>query len=378
MVNPINPENTSTLLTTRRIESLWNVLGKFDINKADKKLDKTEISIFNEKIKSAMGSDGELSAEELNKLAKELNVSSEDLKEAITIVGADVLADNIYAVEHGPFFERADTTKNKMLEQLKYINKNNVVEVFQYFNEAHSRGRGVSHLSVALQKTITNQAELNKQYDRLEQMLVQRAEELNLDLSYLDEQYHNGKGTKSDILIDMARQLSLNNEGTARARYRTNTEGSYAIRTADKKQMMSTAQKYGLEPTDDLYGNGILGDSPSVALSSDAAKILKVVNKMLADPDKASRLRSCVVKYKNYLAVTEFDRNTVNTAPETNLIPYTDPKSKDRSTIGDGDMTIFVHFIQTSLRSDNKSVSKMSEEDLERYIIRFYKRTYGF
>lgn len=373
----ITPDSTGGLA-----DSLWHIFECVDEN-YDQKLNVKEISIFNKKVQEYAAKDGdksELSEDEARMLAENFGIKNTPAMKSLGLTNVDIvkmimsytsseaMIKNIGEALHGKWYNFGFAQPNK--------------ELFEaLFNELNETNIGYvwGNYPTSLSKDILlfyPENEATKFIDEAFQIMKNKADMKGVKIDTLTNQYSNTKDVekKAAVIEEMASRIYTADIALMCVLKKANVDKlTYKdISNESKTKIENIATKAGAPITDDLYGDGVLGNTKTVNSSKmqlPAMKILPVLNKVLSNPNLKERAQACVRKEGNYLVVNFPNDKGYQVLAEEYLADERGRTIQD-GVIGDGDMSNFVITIYDKLIQDGKQDLLKNEKALEQYIIK--------
>ena len=369
--------NSITVDKNYRNENIWSVYKSFDTNK-NNKLENNEITGFNNIVKQYAGDDV-LDENEQVKLAAKLGVSVQELVKGISLLDADIIALSISNSLHPGIFGKTDTDTAKTI--INKINKNNVGEVWTQYQSSVDNKLSIAKAFIvkdtSLAKDILDNysfAEAKSMLKKVMTAMVEKAKELGINVNTLIQKYNNGIRNQDKKEIDAAMR-----ETAARLDYAVRLSIAADVQCEkithpklsrkNLAKMAELARQAGAPVTKDIAGDGVLGNTKSVALNEKAKVVLDVVNELLKNPETKEQLQACVRKEKHCLSVNFPNRAEDFTNTENGLI--TTNTMKD-SVVGDGDMTILVYGIINTMEIEQFK-SYNNKEAVKEFILKQFQ-----
>lgn len=359
-----------------RNEPIWHVLKNFDTNQ-NEKLETIEINDFIKTILKFAGEDKVLNNDEVKQLAVSMDVSEQDLKKAITLLSSDILADNLISTFNVAMMKKVDTKKAE--ELLAQIDKNNVSEVWDYYQSMIDNKN--SFLGFLVRDTsLANDILENYSYKdaakllkKLVTVMYQAAKERGIDVSNLIKNYNTAllKGDKKGIdaaIRELSSRLNYNTRMNKDINNHIALMNGAKINNTNLEHLKSMSQKSNIEITDDIIGDGVLGNTPSKALTEEGRVILNAINELMQDETMKEKINACFTKKDNCFEAYFPNANAFVTLTEYGLVTEDVVKN---GVIGDGDMSFLVYSIQRYMTVNKDNLENI--QDIKQYIQDLFK-----
>ncbi len=373
----IMPDSTGALE-----DSLWHIFECVDEN-YDQKLSGKEISIFNKKIQEYAAKDGnksELSEEEVKMLAENYGIKNTSAMKSLGLTNVDIIKMIMSYTSSEAMIKNMGESLHGKWYNFGFVqpNKEKFEALFNELNEANI-GYVWGNYPTSLSKDILlfyTENEATKFFDEAFQIMKNKADMKCVKIDTLINQYSNTKDVqkKAAVIEEMSSRIYTADVALMCVLKKANVDKlTYKdISNESKTKIENIATKVGAPITDDLYGDGVLGNTKSVNSSKmqlPAMKILPVLNKVLSNPNLKERAQACVRKEGNYLVVNFPNDKGYQVLAEEYLADERGRTIQD-GVIGDGDMSNFVITIYDKLNQDGKQDLLKNEKALEQYIIK--------
>lgn len=359
-------------------ESFWGSVFSAINKDGNNKLSTDEINDFLGQLKTAAGTDNVLQENELEDFAKKLKVSFEDLKKAVSNLSGAMLANNIDKAI--PAWYDSDIKKPDVLEDIinNKIDQDNIVSVLNHYNAKDKN---------SISEEIINNFEQEKAVklmDKLVGDLSIAVKKEDLSINVLLEKYNNAKANNnlqemSDAFEDMEEYLhyraiskNLINEhmkithtiDTTRGDITMNIKGP--LSTVNDVILKFLAWKNDAPITNDLKGDGIVGNSISKATTEEGLIILEALQELLQDAAFNEKLHACFSKDldKHCFSLYWPKDKAYFCSTENGLVKQDEV---NKGTIGDGDMSIVVTATINRLKSERENIT--DKEQMKQYLL---------
>ena len=358
---------------TYRSEDIWHVYKSFNKN-GDKIMDAREIESFQKTVKQFAG-DNVLDNDEQTRLAAKLGVSVDELAKAIRLLDADVIALSLSQTLES---KSNNATSSKLINK---INEDNVTEIWTQYqssiDDKNSFLRLFMRKDSSLAKDILDnypkneaKAMLNKVFNAM----VQHAREENINISTLVAKYRKALNNFKAEDIDAAmREIASRLDGAVRSSLSAdvmNKKITYPkLSNKNLAKMEYIAKIHKVQVTEDIAGDGVLGNTPSAATNRNAKVVLDAVNELMKNPKVKEQLSSRVRKEKNCIIVNLPNRAENSILTENGLVTT---NAMTQSTVGDGDMTMFTYTILSNMQKD-KFNDFNNKDAVKEYILNLFQ-----
>lgn len=366
-----------------RNSTVWSVYAKFDTN-GNEKLEANEVEKFNSFIQTTAGNDGIIDSEELKKAAGSLGVSVGDLQKAASLLSSDVIADNLIENFAPRVFGSADKENGAKL--IRKIDKNNVSEIWsQYQSLVDKRNSkfGILLKDTSLAKDILDNYSFSESAKLLKQIveaMYSSAREQNIEIKTLVQDYNTALKNQDKKGMDAAiREMGARLNYAVRMDDRIN---EHLAKMGDNPKMNNKnlskakeiAAQYSASVTEDIVGNGKLGDTPSKAVTNEGKVILDALNVLLANTRTREKIQACMKKDKDCFNVYFPNANVCHSSTEYGLITE---NYIQNGVVGDGDMTLLVAAIMR--RAELENVTLRNSNEAQKYIYELFNpELFGF
>ena len=382
MVGPIKIQSTNTNVNFDnkkeysvkkyfQQDANWDVFKVFDKNN-NGKIDSKAIERLNTIITDYAGEDKVLDSEEAQELAGKLEVSEKELYKALNVLSSDLVA-----IELAEALSEKTTDKEKARKLIGNINKQNIAEIWQHYQNTVDDNNAFLGMFIKNRTSLSN--DILKNYPVKEARLMLKnivtsmhasGKAYGIDLTNLVTQYNNALKRcdykqMDSVVKEMGSRLNTQERIIANNNKYNKTSGIHKPYNETIEEMEALAKKSKAPVTNDLLGDGVLGNTKSVALTKRGGYVLGALEEFMQDKDMKSRLVSCYRKDDNWSGICFPDERMVfSTTPNW----FVELKQVNKGSVGDGDTTAFVAAV---LRyADLNDVNISSKEDAKELIKR--------
>ena len=339
------------------------VLSKIDTGLKNGYISAKEVSIFNAKLQEYAAKDGnisELSDKEAEALCKELGINKGILFKLMNLLGLNALNKAISEA----IGKRKDGAEFEKL--ISEINGNNINDVLSSYNDGNLIKDIIS----------TYKTDSFPYLNKLLEPMKEYAENRNIIITTLIEAYNKSVENKDckaaqDALTEIQKRFEMSVQAEERAEKYRNLNGKDVITPENKARIENLAKVSGAPITEDLYGDGVLGNTPSKpAKGGDETStlILNAVNELMEDPVIKERLQACVSKHENIITVILPGGHFKQAVAEGSL-----DRNQGRlvyQVIGDAEMSLFVDAIKEKSQKNSREFIRFDDPVLlKRWIL---------
>lgn len=362
------PLRNETWVSDANWSPVFDFIDKKDV--ADHQLSKKEVSLFVRDIKNAAGEDGILQEQELKNLAGSYKVNMKTFKNAVNTLSGMLVANNISSKFAGWFGDPADLegAEKAIMEQ---VNSNNAAVV-------------VAHKPELLNKITANYPDdkATQMLNKIFEDLKVTAKENGVRIDTLVEKYEEAK-SKNDtnamkscingVIQYFNNKYVVHNVIQAHNPTHTTYRGRFAPEIKEKPMKITETNKIKIqqfaiennaEITDDLVGDGIVGNTKSVSSNPQGNIIHDAIIELLENPEFKEKLETCYKKEGNKMGFYWSKANAGFCSGENGLVECNEI---EKGVVGDGDMTLVVAAVIKRLQSE--SYPYLNKEDVKNFIL---------
>ncbi len=353
-----------------RNENIWNVYASFDKNN-NESLENSEVESFNNFVLKYAGSDGVLDKQELKQAASALKVSEGEFSKAASLLSSDVIADNLAKAFLPRVFGKANTEETTLL--LSKINKNNVSEVWKYYQNAIDNRNSILGFLIkdtSLTKDILDNysfSEASKILKPIVTSMYEAAKSKNIDVRILVQDYNKALKNQDTKAMDAAIR-EMGERLNFSTRMSDNIDRHLKLMGDDpkmNKKNLARAQEIAKQQnavvSSDIVGDGVLGNTESKALTKEGQIVLDALNKLFEDPRTKEKISACFKKERDCFNVYFPNLNAHNSSTEYGLMTE---NYISETVVGDGDMSMLITAILriAELRGDELTNTEQAQE----------------
>ena len=379
--------NTTTTLylqaNGRTVEIDWRYKKYLDIWRYYDKdvsgtMDASEIKSMKDDIKNAAGADGKLGIDDLKKFSAKFSRTDSDVLQFFHEIDGDLIGAELRDKLNPGFFGKKDLAGAKKL--ISRINKKNIMKVNYLYKDYNQDKDG------SLVKDISESYPASEAFTMLKflaQKAIAACKDKNINIKSIAAEYQKAEqaGDKDamaqviDSILDALDHKEVSSIQIHVSRKKMQEADEPIELTADSKaDLKAMAESKGINPASkDLLGDGIIGNSRSVAMSKKGQKILNALNTLLQDETMKEKINSCLKKENDCICFYIPSTDTTYPYSENGLVRGYDIFLNDRyvikeTSIGDGDMSLLISSIMVEAERKFKNINWMSEEDISDFI----------
>ena len=340
-----------------RYESVSSIWQHYDANN-NGVLEQQELKNMKEDYKKAAGSDRVMANSELSKFASKFSMSANDVKQFFHSVDGELIGANIKESLQPRLLGEVDYNKAERL--INKVNKQNITKLNYAYTHKTQSNRTLAEDIIRLYP-----------YDKaktLIQKLVNAAaaacKDNKIDIKAFQVQYNTAlKNQDKDAIItsvnnimDSLEYADINMERNKTYHADKNKNGEFVeLGYGNSRILTDLALESGIDPkSKDLVGDGVLGNTKSVALTKEGQVVLNALNTVFKDKTLKNKISSCLRKDNYCLSLVVPNTKRVYTKSENRLVA--DDVIKD-SVVGDGDMSLLVSSVIKEAKKAGKDLT---------------------
>ncbi len=353
--------------------SLWEFYKNFDDNQ-NNILENKEIEKIKELLLNAAGEDKILDDKELDRISKQYGIPKDIVKKSIITLSADTIADDIQSNLQPGMLKRKDMDAAADLIHNK-INKNNVTEIWDRYQLSSDIKNSLFNLVLVSDTSLSTDILKNYPLDEAAKLLKKlvsdmaaRAQDAGVDVKDLIQNYNtalknNDKKTMDLAVRELGARLTYDNKLSVLIKSHVQKIKQADITETNRIEAEYSALNAGLQPTDDIVGDNVLGNTKTKANTKEAKVVLDILNKLMSESSFKERVDACIKKENNCFGIYFPNINRSYCTTENGLITS---GLLEEGVVGDGDMSALVASIMRQMQIDNIKTS--NPQEVEKYI----------